>query len=92
MDELHSTPRLIEVRPLPQYCLHLVYADGVEGVVDLSELVGRGVFKSWVDPEAFRKVRIGKRGQLVWGRHIDICAEAMCQRVSGHPALARLGN
>ena len=32
--------KLIEAKPLPGYRLHLRYADGVAGDVDLSQLVG----------------------------------------------------
>ncbi len=37
-------PALIEMRPLEQYRLWVRYSDGVEGVVDLSDFAGDGVF------------------------------------------------
>ncbi len=36
-------PRPIEVKPLENYRLWVKFSDGVEGVVDLSGLVGKGV-------------------------------------------------
>ncbi|MFN8485771.1 MAG: DUF2442 domain-containing protein [Anaerolineae bacterium] len=42
--------QLVEVRALDGYRLWLRYADGVEGVVDLSDHVGKGVFAAWEDP------------------------------------------
>ena len=37
--------KITKVRVLQGYCLELAFDDGVGGVVDLSELVGRGVFR-----------------------------------------------
>jgi hypothetical protein len=53
------TIQLIEVKPLPNYRLWLKYADGVEGVVDLSDWVGQGVFALWNDEHAFLNAHIG---------------------------------
>ena len=36
--------RPIKVEPLSRYRLRVRYADGVEGIIDLSGQVGRGVF------------------------------------------------
>jgi hypothetical protein len=33
-----------DVKPLPEYRLRMRYSDGIEGVVDLSHLAGKGVF------------------------------------------------
>ncbi len=34
-------------KPKPNYVLWLRFDDGLEGEVDLSDLVGKGVFKAW---------------------------------------------
>ncbi|MDQ7054219.1 MAG: DUF2442 domain-containing protein [candidate division KSB1 bacterium] len=52
-------PKLIEVKPLENYRIWVKYSDGVEGVVNLSELVGKGVFAAWKDYREFQKVHIG---------------------------------
>jgi len=36
----------IQVKVLPNYKLWVKYTDGVEGEIDLSHLVGKGVFSS----------------------------------------------
>jgi hypothetical protein len=51
--------RPVEVRPLAGYRLWLRYQDGTEGEVDLSHLVGRGVFVSWTQEGEFAKVKLG---------------------------------
>ncbi len=76
-------PRLLEVKPLKGYRLWLKYEDGVEGIVDLSELVGKGVFALWEDEERFRQVRIGDGGELVWSDEVDLCADALYLQITG---------
>jgi hypothetical protein len=39
--------RPLDVKALPGHRLWLRYSDGTEGEVDLSHLVGRGVFTIW---------------------------------------------
>ena len=63
--------KLIEVLSLPGYRLHLRYADGVAGDVDLSSFVGKGVFRLWNDPKAFQNVSIGSGGELRWSDEVD---------------------
>ena len=75
--------RLIEVQPLPGYRLHLRYADGVAGNVDVSPLVGKGVFRLWNDPEAFQRVSIGSGGELCWSDEVDLCADALYMEITG---------
>ena len=75
--------RLVEVRPLPDYKLHLEYADGASGDVDLSPLVGKGVFRLWNDPQAFQSVSIGSAGELRWSDEVDLCADALYMQVTG---------
>jgi hypothetical protein len=79
-------PRLLDVRPLPGYRLWLRYADGVEGDVDLSRLVGQGVFSSWAVPSAFEQVRLSEYGAPVWGDSIDLCPDALYLELTGRSA------
>ena len=50
--------RIEAVEARPGYRIWIRFADGVEGEVGLSELVGHGVFQSWNDPGEFAKVFI----------------------------------
>ncbi len=76
-------PRLVEVKALPHYRLWLRYEDGVEGVVDLSYLVGEGVFALWEDEARFAEVRLGDGGELVWDDEVDLCADALYLKLTG---------
>jgi hypothetical protein len=75
--------KIIELQPLPGYRLHLRYADGVAGDVDLSRLVGKGVFRAWNDPEAFQRVSVGSGGEVRWSDEIDLCADALYMEITG---------
>jgi len=87
--------RITEFKVLQDYRLELLFDDGVCGVVDLSELVGKGVFSSWRDRHVFEQVRIGSFGELVWGDKIDLCPDSLYFRATGKkpedvfPALRR---
>ena len=75
--------KLIEVKVKPNYRLLLKYSDGVQGEVDFSSHVGKGVFTLWNDPKKFENVRIGSSGELSWNDEVDIDSEAMYLRITG---------
>jgi len=75
--------KIVAVSALPRYKLHIEYADGVQGEVDLSHLVGKGVFAAWKDPAVFEAVTIGDQGELMWSNDIDLCSDALYLEISG---------
>ena len=78
--------KLVEIKPLPNYRMWLKYADGVEGVVDFSGDVGKGVFKYWSDPKNFENVHIGESGEVSWTETIDVCADSLYLKITGKQA------
>jgi hypothetical protein len=79
-DAMH---RVKKVEVIRDYMLKLTIDDGVSGTVDLTDLVGKGIFSQWRDPSFFAQVRIGTSGELVWGEQIDLCPDALYLRVTG---------
>ena len=84
----------VQVKALANYKLWVKYArtsadDGVEGIIDLSHLVGKGVFSLWEDYAAFQKVYIGSSGEIAWSdkadcsNPIDICPDAVYLQITG---------
>ena len=71
------------VEVLEGYRLDLTFDDGAKGTVDLSHLVGKGVFALWLDRSAFESVRIGPSGELAWGDEIDLCPDALYLKATG---------
>ncbi|GFP22668.1 hypothetical protein HKBW3S09_00136 [Candidatus Hakubella thermalkaliphila] len=76
-------PTLIDVKPLDNYRLWVKYSDGIEGIVDLSDLVGKGVFAPWKDYREFQKVHIGQSGEIAWSEEIDLCPDAIYLKITG---------
>lgn len=76
-------PTPVKVKPLDHYQIWIMYSDGVEGVVDLSYLVGDGVFALWNDYAEFQKVHIGPSGEIAWSEQIDLCSDAIYLKLTG---------
>ena len=75
--------RPIKVEPLPHHRLRVVYPDGVEGVIDISPQIGRGVFAPLADEAFFKTVHIGKYGQIAWSEDLEICPDAAYFEIAG---------
>jgi len=70
--------RVVAVRPSEGYRLWVRFDDGTEGEVDLSDLVGKGVFAAWQDRAEFLKVFIDPESHtLAWPGGIDICPDSL---------------
>ncbi len=80
--------RPTSVEPLSGYRIQVVYPDGVEGIIDLSADVGRGVFAPLADEAFFRTVHIGRYGQIAWSEDIEICPDSAYQEITAKPAEA----
>lgn len=74
---------LLEVSPRENFRLFLRYDNGVSGEVDLSELVGRGVFSAWSNADVFRQVWLSKTGHPEWPGSIDLCPDALYMQLTG---------
>lgn len=73
----------VAVEPREEYRIWLRYADGVEGEVDLSDLVGRGVFEAWRKPGFFEKVHLSERRTIAWNEDIEICPDTLYLEITG---------
>ena len=80
--------RPIKVEALPEFRIRITYSDQVEGVVDLSADVGKGVFGPLRDPAFFRRVYVGQFGQIAWSDDIEICPDAAYQEITSQKAAA----
>jgi hypothetical protein len=75
--------KITEVKVLQGYCLELKFDNGVCGMVDLSNLAGRGVFALWQDRHFFEQAQIGSSGELIWEDQIDLCPDSLYLKVTG---------
>ena len=82
--------RIIEVKPLENFKVWLKFSDGKQGIVDLSELAGKGVFSAWNDPEIFRSVHIDSETRTIaWPGGIDLCPDSLYAEITGVDILSQ---
>jgi hypothetical protein len=78
---------IVEVRPLEGYRLRLRFEDGVNGDIDVSELIRfEGIFAPLRDPRFFEQVRVHPElGVICWPNGADLDSDVLYSRVSGTP-------
>lgn len=78
---------VVDVRPLDGYRLWLRFEDGVEGVVDVAQLVPfTGVFAALRDRSQFAAVRVHPElGTIYWPGGADLDPDVLYARVTGQP-------
>ena len=75
--------KISSAKALPDYKIWLQYSDGVEGEVDLSHLVGKGVFSDWKDANVFQTFRVENGRSISWTDEIDLCADSLYLEMTG---------
>jgi hypothetical protein len=78
-----NIPMLKGVKPLENFCLHVKFSDGVEGIVDLSEFAGKGVFALWNDYTQFENVSFGSSGEVSWNEDVDMDGLGIYLKLTG---------
>ena len=75
--------RITKAEARPNYRLWVRFSDGTEGEVDLSSLVGKGVFASWRDPQFFARVAVSAdSGTVTWPGGIDLAPDALYRDIA----------
>lgn len=78
--------RVAKVSVLPDYCLSVVFMDGLEGLVDLNALIHSsqsGVFSTLANPAIFIQAHI-HFGAVTWPGEIDLAPDAMYDEIKAH--------
>ena len=71
-----------EVRP--QFRIWIRFANGVQGEVDLTDLVGKGVFGALTDPTQFARAYVDQEsGTVAWPGGLDLAPDALYHELSG---------
>ncbi len=74
----------LKVEAKAGFRIHLCYPDGIEGIIDLSSDVGRGVFTPLADEAFFSTVHLGEHGQISWSEDIEICSDAAYEELTAN--------
>lgn len=78
--------KLLHVTPQTGYKLHLEYDDGAVGDVDVSELIGKGVFQALTDTAVFESVTVGEHGEIRWTDDLELCPDSLYLQMTGKSA------
>lgn len=81
--EGYDFPWITSIAPLRKYMIHLMYSDGVEGEVDLSDCAKMDLFALWQEPGAFEKVQIGEIGEVWWSDMASLCPDSLYLKLTG---------
>ena len=75
---------VVAVKALSDFRVWVRFEDGLEGEVDLSGLVGKGVFARWTeDPAEFSQVRVDpESGTIVWPGGLDVAPDGLYRDVA----------
>jgi hypothetical protein len=73
----------VEVKALSAHRIWVRFSDGAEGEVDLSYLVGRGVFSALLDDRVFQQVHIGSGGAIAWSEEMELCPDSIYLKLTG---------
>jgi hypothetical protein len=78
---------VIAVQPLPDYHLRVTFDDGVEGIVNVCELVQfTGVFQPLQDASFFEQVKVNRElGIASWPNDADLDSDVLYAKVTGRP-------
>ena len=81
-----TVKRVLRVQARDRFRIWLHYSDGAAGEVDLSDLVGKGVFRAWDDPGFFDRVHVAAHGAVAWNDLIELCPDALYLELTGASA------
>ncbi len=71
--EKFGRAKIIACKAHPNYKVWVRFDDDLAGEVDLSDLVGKGVFSAWNSIEFFNSVHIDKKSDTIaWGDDLDL--------------------
>ncbi len=66
--------KAIEVKALGGYRINVVFDDGISGVIDLNDLIQKGIFQKLKDEHAFQNVYTDGSA-IAWSEELEIDAD-----------------
>ena len=78
---------VVSVQPLPEHRLRVTFDDGVDGIVNVAQMVQfTGVFEPLHDPDFFAQVNVNAElGTVYWPNDADLDSDVLYATVTGVP-------
>ncbi|PSB15876.1 DUF2442 domain-containing protein [Phormidesmis priestleyi ULC007] len=78
---------IISAHPISPYQIHLRFEDGIEGTIDLTQIITfSGIFAPLQDPAYFATVRVNPDlGTIVWDNGADLDPDVLYAIVTQQP-------
>jgi hypothetical protein len=65
--------RVISVKPLENYLVEIIFADGIRKVIYIQPFIGKGISAALKDESYFRQVTLEEGGGITWPNGYDFC-------------------
>ncbi len=76
-------PRVVEAVHVRDYVIHLRFADGVEGDIDLKDELDGEVFEPLREPAYFKTFRVHPElHTITWPNHADFAPEFLYEKIT----------
>jgi len=69
-------PDIVNVKPEVDYTLHLWFANGEEGILDMKPYLEKGIFRELKDLSMFNSVH-PFIGTIQWANEADLCPDTV---------------
>jgi hypothetical protein len=78
---------VVFVQPLPEHRLRVRFDDGIEGTIDVAQMVTfTGVFEPLRNPAFFEQARVNTElGTVCWPNDADLDSDVLYAKVTGQP-------
>lgn len=78
---------IVSVQPLNGYQLHLRFEDGIEGTINLAQIIRfEGVFAPLAEHDYFLQVRVNPElGTICWPNDADLDQDVLYSIITGEP-------
>ncbi len=78
--------RITEARAVDNKAIFLAFSDGMKGTLDLSDLLGRGVFRKLKEPGFLKKLYVDpESGTIAWPGGLDLDPVVLYSKISHRP-------
>ncbi len=78
--------KIKSVKPLAEYRLEVVFADGSKGVISLKDRLFGSVFEPLKDTKLFAQVSVDEFGAICWPNGADLAPDAVYEKLRSVPA------